>query len=225
MRHYIVVRFNLPWKKESDSDSWILNRIRLFNAYLLNTLGRQKNKNFVLDLCINKNTSDKFLSKLKQDLDNKNLNYRFLKFGSMKDFKDNLSINYKVGDILTRIDSDDIVSSDYVESIQSFYKKNKGKGICYDYLNIGYLDVVSKDWVTAVYKATSMFLTIEFNGKHTPYSCSHDLIRKLGFSVYKDGAKNVCCVCHGTNLANDLVRAKKRFSYDKSIDYYSWLKG
>lgn len=223
MNHYVIVRFNLPWKSEAENESWISNRIKLFETYLLKTLSRQKNKSFTLDLCINANTPSKFIEKLSKKIKSAGLKSRFLKFQSMQEFKDTLKDNYKKGDVLTRIDSDDVVSSDYIDNIQKFYKKNKGKNICYDYLQIGYLDTAKKDWSTVVYKATTMFLTIEFNGKHTPYSCSHDLIRKLGFSVYKSDNPNTCCVCHGTNLANDLERARKRFSHKKDINYFSWF--
>ena len=59
----------------------------------------------------------------------------------------------------------------------------------------------------------------------SPYNFSRDLIdKKTGRKVIKLYSKDVCCVCHGSNLANDVEKSKKRFRYSKTnFNMKKWI--
>ena len=208
MEHYIITRFNLKWRGDRFSDPvWIKERSDLMKNTLIKTLNNQSDKNFKLILLIDRGTSraaELSISKACK------FPVIFKRCDSVRDLKrkDVFEDIAKEGDILSRVDSDDIISPKYIENIKSFFKNNIKKNIVFDYKHIGYLDVRSQESIKYRYSPTSMFISILYYNNVNPYSFSHDLFRQNGFLAHKEDVLDCCCIVHGGNLANNMRNKK-----------------
>lgn len=220
-KHYIITRFNLRWRGDRfGDDSWISERSKLMQDTLIKTLNRQSCNSFELVLLIDKDTKKSFESKISSLCKFK---VKFIRCDSIKDLKkdDIFEGIAKEGDILSRVDSDDILSKDYVKNIQSFFQKNTKKNAVFDYKNIGYMDIRSKKSISYRYRPTSMFISILYYNKINPYSFSHDLFRQNGFSMHKEDVLDCCCIVHGGNLANSMENKKGAVTAPQILE---WIK-
>ena len=150
--HFLITRFNLKnakshWQKTKTGDrvlseKWLQNRFKIFNSYCLPSILNQSEKNFNWLLYFDIDTSDFYKNQI-QELANE---YPFIKPIYSEEYqsflknisKDVLSNIDKVSThiITTRLDNDDALHFQAIETIQSFFKNqdlavfNFTKGFC-----------------------------------------------------------------------------------------------
>jgi hypothetical protein len=213
----IITRFNLKWRKINNYEKWLSDRIDLFETYLAKSLSNQKDKKFKLILLVNEGTKADVISKLESIFKKNNFKGEILICKDVHDAKKVVVDRYK-GKVcmLSRIDSDDVVSPNYVSNIRKFFSDKNNHNKILDFKNLYYYNTKNKELIDVIYPRPSMFISMMSNIA-SPYNFSHDLIdKKTGRKVVKLDSKDVCCVCHGGNLANDVEKSKKRFKYQKS---------
>jgi len=221
---YIVTRFNMRWKKIDNYSYWMSERLNLFENYHLSSLSKQTNKNFEIVLLIQQGTDKKYLNSL-DDLSKKySIKFNIVYCNGTKDFQENTHKFLKGKTcVVSRIDSDDCVSREYVENILNFYKNEKNRDKIFDYKRLYYLNVNTDECILANYNPGSMFLSI-FYTKYMPYDMPHDMLSKsTGIRIFKSEHNDVACICHGTNITNSVSKAKSRFKY-KKVPKITWYK-
>lgn len=136
MKHFLVTRFNLTvteWKTTKNgepvlTEKWLKNRFMLFENYCLPSVKNQTNQNFMWCVFFDINTPDSFRNKIKiisDDYQNfkpifidgiKMLNSAFIQY----------AVNHSKDDdefvITTRLDNDDLIHKNFIETIQKLYK-------------------------------------------------------------------------------------------------------
>lgn len=137
MEHFLVTRFNLTvpdWKTSKNgglvlTDEWLKKRFYLFENYCLPSVRNQINQNFVWCVFFDTSTSEYFRDKIKIiEANYKNFKPIFIDgMGYLKDsFIDFISHNISKDEedyiITTRLDNDDIVHKDFVNTIQSLFQ-------------------------------------------------------------------------------------------------------
>ena len=220
MKHYIVTRFNLKWHGKLYKDrSWIEKRASLMKETLIKSLSVQENKNFELLVAIDENTENDI-----EDIIRGACGFKvsFVRLSSTQDLrKERFLSMFSEGDIISRVDSDDIVSKKYVENIQKFFKDESKRLFAFDYRHIGYFHMSSGRSVTHRYKAPSMFFSIRFFNNRTPYFMPHDQIKTAGVKVFNSDKVDCCCVVHGNNLKNSM---DKKVDSGEKIDFGGWIR-
>jgi len=134
-KHYLITRFNLRnknWNVTKNNESlltreWMTHRIELFSNYCLPSVSSQTNTNFQWLLFFDTTTEEDFKKTLEELL----LPYSHFKtfyIDGMDEFhyeiksyinKDNRDSEYL---ITSRIDNDDCIHKDYIDTIQSQFK-------------------------------------------------------------------------------------------------------
>jgi hypothetical protein len=213
----IITRFNLKWKKIENYNQWLIDRILLFEKYLAKSLSKQVDKNFKLVLMIDQNTNKDIISKLNNIFSENKIEAELLLCKNIKDSKDKIESKYKNKKvILSRIDSDDAVSENYVKNIRLFFSDEKNHDKILDFKSLYYFDTKTKETIEVFYPRPSMFLSMLSNVT-TPYANSHDRVDiATKRKVFKSSNKDVCCICHGGNISNNVNKSKSRFKYLKS---------
>ena len=136
-KHIILTRFNLQFELGNDiyiQPSWLDERFRLFERYCLPSIVGQTNQNFTWVILSSEQTPTKYkerLSQYAQTYSNIKLEYC--------PYYDDVNILYKeIGEkhiadnnflLSTRIDNDDMLSLDFVQTLQSHVKYISDKAI------------------------------------------------------------------------------------------------
>ena len=134
-QHYIITRFNLrrkDWKTTKGSEEvltkkWLKNRFILFENYCLPSVKSQKNQKFKWLIFLDKNTPSEYKEKISS------YNYHNLipfYIDGMESFLPSIKDKIKelnVSDfiITSRLDNDDSLHCDYVDTVQSEFNKQK----------------------------------------------------------------------------------------------------
>ncbi|WP_051951581.1 glycosyltransferase [Flavobacterium sp. ASV13] len=136
MKHFIATRFNLKnadWKENKSgnlvlTDEWLEHRFNLFENYCFPSVINQSNQNFTWCIFFDIDTPQNFKEKIFA-LTASTSNVVPLFIDGMRDlnvsFKNYIRENLNDTDsfiITTRIDNDDIVHQDFVDTIQSLYQ-------------------------------------------------------------------------------------------------------
>lgn len=136
MKHFIATRFNLKnadWKENKSgnlvlTDEWLEHRFNLFENYCFPSVVNQSNQNFTWCIFFDIDTPQNFKEKiftLVKDTSNviplfidgmRDLNVSFKNY-----IRENID-NTDLYIITTRIDNDDIIHKDFVDTIQSLYR-------------------------------------------------------------------------------------------------------
>lgn len=226
MKLNIITRFNLKWKKIDNYNAWLSDRVLLFEKYLARSLSKQTDKDFKLVLMIDSNTSKTIIERLNNIFVENNIEGELLLCRNMSESKQKITNKYKENTtILSRIDSDDAVSENYVKNIREFFLKKENHDKILDFKTIYYFNTETKETIEVLYPRPSMFLGM-LSSVTTPYANSHDKIDvATNRKVVKIDSRDVCCICHGGNISNSVDKSKKRFKYLKS-DYKieTWIK-
>ena len=93
--------------------------------------------------------------------------------------------------------------------------------MAFDYRNIGYFDIDSKQSVVHRYKAPSMFFSIRFLKNRTPYFMEHDRIKTVGVKVFNSHHIDCCCIVHGENLKNSM---NNKIDSGNIVNFEDWMK-
>ena len=139
MKHFLITRFNIKsdnWThtRKGDAiltDSWLQQRLQIFETYCLPSVINQTNPNFKWCLCFDPNTPKEFLDSIAQF--SKTCPQIHLVFSDgFRNLQNDLvtSINKLTDDsdrfiITTRLDNDDIIHKAFVENIQALATQNK----------------------------------------------------------------------------------------------------
>lgn len=125
IRHYIITRFNMPWVNgEGDSPrginpEYLKERLVLFDKYTVPSLVNQTCKNFRWLVFYDVRTPVEFLEKIESY---KTLGFYepiFVEPGfSLKDYLEELKVEIGLGFVTSRVDNDDALMPDYVETVQ-----------------------------------------------------------------------------------------------------------
>lgn len=130
IKHYIITRFNMPWVKEEGdfprglNPEYLRKRFYLFDKYTVPSMENQTCRDFKWIVFYDKRTPSEFIEKIES--------YRSLGFYepiyvepgfSLKDYLDDLSKDVGSGFVSSRVDNDDALMPDYVESVQHIAKK------------------------------------------------------------------------------------------------------
>lgn len=136
IEHYIITRFNMPWVREEahktkglDPD-YLRERFEIFDSYTVPSVNSQTNKNFKWLVIFDSRTPKEFLEKIES--------YRYLTFYeplfvepgfSLKEYIDELIKASSGQFVSSRLDNDDAILPDFVETIQNrakeIYPQNK----------------------------------------------------------------------------------------------------
>ena len=144
-QHYIITRFNLrrtDWKttKNGDevlSDVWLEERFELFDNYCFSSVKKQANQNFKWLVFFDNQTPEKYRNRI----DNYRLafsNFHPFFVEGMESFLPSIVEEIKELDnenyiITSRLDNDDCIHKDYVETVQKQFDKQ-------DFLAIDLID-------------------------------------------------------------------------------------
>ncbi|WP_304141856.1 glycosyltransferase [Mesoflavibacter zeaxanthinifaciens] len=136
MKHFIITRFNLKnenWKSNNSntpkgiSESWLTNRLQLFQKFCLPSVKNQSNQNFIWIIAIDIDTPIFFKNKINEILKNIE-NIKLIYVDGFNGLSSEL--NTKIQSLLnpedhfiitTRLDNDDIIHRDFVKTIQELY--------------------------------------------------------------------------------------------------------
>lgn len=196
-QHYIITRFNLrreDWKttKNSEevlSDAWLKNRFELFENYCLPSVKNQKNQNFKWLIFFDTNTPEEYKQRV--------LNYKFdnlipFFIDGMESFLP--SIKEKIQElnstdfiITSRLDNDDSLHCNYVETVQSVFNKQNfmavdiidGYGMQIgDEVKLGKMKHLYNPYISLI-ESINDFETVWFRG-HTYWKFESRIIRITG---------------------------------------------
>ncbi len=143
-KHIIITRFNIPMENINiASPKWLKHRFHLFENYCLPSIKNQTNKNFVWFVYFDKNTPEFFKKKIKIIQNSYPVfipffvsNYDLFTKNLPKDIFSQLNKEPYV--ITTRLDNDDVLHKNAVNTIQEYFVKknnialNLQKGFCFD---------------------------------------------------------------------------------------------
>ena len=137
MKHFLATRFNLKvenWTTAKDgslvlTEKWLEERFELFEKYCFPSVTNQKNKNFYWLIFFDIDTPTAFREKTKQLLSSHN-NFKALYIDGIKSLNnsliENILENLDESDdfiITTRLDNDDSIHKDFIDTIQNKTKK------------------------------------------------------------------------------------------------------
>lgn len=130
-QHFIITRFNLSTNEFNESskggvsNEWMDNRIQIFQDYCYNSVLKQKNQNFTWLVFFDINTAEKHL-KIIAELANNYSNFVPIYADGMDDFlpgiKKEITERLNKEFIITsRLDNDDCLHQDYIDSVQNTF--------------------------------------------------------------------------------------------------------
>lgn len=137
-KHLLLTRFNTNSIKNAAgdvflNDAWLSNRLILFESLTLQSVANQSNLNFEWLIQHDIRTPDNFRNSLKVACDKfPNLHIKFLYFEDIKagiqleEYIRNNYLNYPHL-ITSRLDSDDLIHKDYIQTIQNKFEEDKSK--------------------------------------------------------------------------------------------------
>jgi len=196
--HYVLMRFNFGLYKNNklNHDEWMRHRMLLFDEYTMPSIQRQTVKNFKLVLSFDEETPNDII--LKYDyLDNVIIIYEHLMYW--------MRANVDRGKwlITTRMDNDDYIERDFIESIQNEFNEKimvvDLKGRVYDSINGVYYE--SNRVI-----ANSMFLSLIEPGEicMTCYDLQHTHMPAKYDSILLDKYGSIMVV-HDRNIMNSVL--------------------
>ena len=138
MKHFLITRFNLKvasWKTAKDGsavldDQWLENRFELFEKFCLPSVENQSNQNFIWVVFFDTDTPEKFRDRIQQ-ISKNHKNFQTLYINGIVELADSFK-TYIISQLehddqfilTTRLDNDDIIHRDFIQTIQNLSKKN-----------------------------------------------------------------------------------------------------
>jgi len=234
--HFLITRFNLlpqgtsgevneqntaiNFQQDSDAwEKWIEMRIEIFEEYCLPSILNQKNKSFSWLIYFDTNTPKKyqtFINKL-----NSNPLITICYADTTANFESQLKTDIaslKKHDwvITSRLDSDDLLHTDAIESIQKNFMPKEGYLIA---LDLGYIYKKNANKLYSHYNPRSPFLSIiEKDTINTIFVKNHSTWKQLNFSFKNilQKTKNYKIIIdkhlwmqlvHGKNVSNHVANS------------------
>jgi len=133
MKHFLITRFNIRsenWKRTKSglqtlSDDWLKDRFNLFESYCLPSVKQQSNQEFIWCVIFDEETPVKYINKIEAlSAEYPKIHPLFVDgFNKLQTVLSNFSESKLNGNesrlITTRLDNDDIIHKDFIETIQS----------------------------------------------------------------------------------------------------------
>ena len=220
MKHFLVTRFNVRASIEkvsiSQSDAWLSHRFELFEKYCLPSVKNQSNQNCTWCVLFNTGTPQKYKEKVKK-ISNSYNNFMPIFINESSEINPALSrfiaSNIEESDqyiITTRLDNDDLIHKQFIDTIQElFYPTN---GMVID-LRKGYQVSIEKDnlEIRKYYHLFNHFISLVEDSTNflTVMSRNHFLWRDSKSIVVSDNKRLWIELVHSKNKAN---RVKREFS-------------
>lgn len=141
-KHYLITRFNLKksdWKTNKNNidvltDEWHKNRFELFTNFCVPTIASQSNKNFEWLVFFDTSTKDSF-RKIIKDIEKQLPNFKPIFVDGMDNFlptiKSLVSSCSSEYIITSRVDNDDCLSKNFIESVQKKFESQHFLAIDY----------------------------------------------------------------------------------------------
>lgn len=212
-RHVLVSRLNVFYltkmaERGFDPDNWLLERVEIFKKFCLPSILNQSNKNFEWFFYVDSSTPDFVRMDLEKTFSPypfiKLLSHQFDSFNITKQLRSDLD-HYLGKDFIflisSRVDTDDMLHKDFIETVQKFFKKqeflvlNFSKGYVY-HTNSGVSALSER-------KANPFISIIEKRKKDqfiTVFSKSHtDFILDNGYTEICLSKPLWCMTVHGLN--------------------------
>lgn len=217
-KHYIVTRFWCHNPNTKRPTHWIKSRVNLFNNFYIKSLNAQSHKNFEVILLVSREYMNYNLESMGFNLDS--IDYRivcaeeYFENPSIILRKKELKLNYI---ITTRLDSDDMLSKNFVKRIQN----SAGPDTIIDHTHsfLTYSNFTKSLRVPHDFNST--FLTTCFNPKKIKeqhcYSSSHHKLQKSFSEKFSLNLTGGLVICHGNNILNKTVPDNGSLSTDFSF--------
>lgn len=155
MKHFLVTRFNLTdngWKKSRDgqqvlTDEWLEHRFRLFDKYCLPSVKNQSNQKFTWCIFFDINTPHEYKKRI-DNISRSYNNFRAIFIDGMKALNTSLqkfitsNIEEEQYIITSRLDNDDLIHRDFIDTIQMLSNPLEEKVID---LRSGYQVVIERE--------------------------------------------------------------------------------
>ena len=136
MKHFLLTRFNVKASTKtisvSQSDSWLSHRFELFEKYCLPSVKNQFNQNFTWGVFFDTDTPQKYKDKIDK-ISNSYNNFVPIFINESSDLEPTSSkfIASKIEDsdqyiITTRLDNDDIIHKQFIDTIQKLFSPTNG---------------------------------------------------------------------------------------------------
>lgn len=233
--HFILTRFNLPlWRTDKNGnaihrDSWLDDRIYLFETYCLPSVKKQSCQNFIWVLLADAETPDNYKEKFRHYSEEfHQIKFFFLKRQYAYKFAEAFrqivcrllqEQGAKSEDmcLTTYLDNDDVIAANYIGDIQERAQECRyGTFLSYDY---GYQYFTELSVTTRIKYPNNHFMTLveAANSVRTCYGYgSHFLLEKNNIAsvIHVDSKKHPMWmeIIHGCNVDNDV-----KMTYDTKV--------
>nr|WP_294937026.1 glycosyltransferase [uncultured Flavobacterium sp.] len=214
--HYLITRFNLKnpdWELTKNNellldDTWMDERLHLFETYCLPSVVNQTNQNFEWLLFFDSSTSEKYITKIRTITEGyKNIRLFFI--NGMPNFTSSIAefIAANANDreflITSRIDNDDCVHKDYINEIQRVF--NKQEFLAIDIIN-GYTLQVEPTFILGkkehIFNPFISLIERNQNPK-TVWHYVHNMWKKEPRIIHLKEKRLWLSVIHGKNKVNE----------------------
>lgn len=217
-KHYIITRLLINFRRKKQNQDYLDFRAKIFNKFYVKSMINQTNQNFENIFLIDSNYKNLDYSKFNFD----KLNCRIVVRGEDPIIDSKAKYDYI---LTTRMDSDDIISNVFVDTVQKKFLDVKSECII-DFSKILFLDSEKKEYSVRKYKYTSMFLTTAFEPKNfLDKNCNS---RTHG-SMHREFQSKICiddigaaCICHGKNYSNTVRGGNRKIVVDIK-KHFSWI--
>lgn len=204
MNHYIITRYNYPFKiirgidlvgATDDGKKWLKNRENLFDKYYIPSIENQSCKNFELVFFCHKDSPKYLIDKLES--------YGTVVYDPIKVWFQKIETPV----ITTRLDSDDSLHKDFVFNIQENFKFVNYDKIL-DIMPVYYVVETGQAYTVPCGCPTRFISTISFS--HERFSCSteHPKMRKIFDRFKRLNFKGALHIIHGTNSSDGINKIR-----------------
>nr|WP_321245838.1 glycosyltransferase [uncultured Psychroserpens sp.] len=232
MEHYLITRFNLKnenWHNpDSDnhvlSNTWLDERFSIFETYCLPSIKNQTNTNFKWLVCFDIDTPELYNQKI-ENLKTQLPIFQPLFIDGFKNLEKDIS-NFVKADskkdfiITTRLDNDDIVHENFIQTIQNLYRPE----ISVININLGYQLIMLKNknyQLRLVKKEFNPFMSVISEKKNfeSVLSKEHHYWRSHKNQIINKSERLWIQFVHGSNVLNDINKASKKTTNFKMEDF------
>jgi hypothetical protein len=217
-KHYIITRFWCENPNIKNPHKWIESRVDLFNKFYIKSINSQSNQNFEVILLVSRKYIDYDFHSM-----GFNLNEIKYKIICLEDFILNPSIILTENElhsqyiITTRLDSDDMLSKNFIKRTQSVAVPNTIIDHSHSFMTFDDLSRSIK--VSHNYNSTflsTVFAPLNIKDKHC-YSSSHNRLFKKFHNKFSFNNTAGLIVCHNKNILNKIIINKDVFNTSKQF--------
>jgi hypothetical protein len=210
-KHIILTRFNVRifagiYDHDVNSPEWLDERFDLFEQFTFPSMVSQSNLNFKWLVFFDKELPQRYLERIEKFSAFSNFFAIFLRGYDLDAVL--ATVREQAGDetilVTTRVDSDDALTYDFVESVQNIVRK--GSHPCFINFSSGYLYESTRRYLYRItdYYYNPFISFVEPLGEkiQTIYYWQHQMLKNNPLIRNYDGHPRWCIVVHGGNLRN-----------------------